>query len=83
MFVAEWVQSVAGQEVGYYSCVCGCVALGLALMPVMIKLVRSVETLPLSDWRVQVAPTGDYEMSTAGYKGLSSEEAVAGEEHCD
>lgn len=83
MFVAEWVQSIVGQDVGYYVCVCGCVALGLALMPVMVNLVRSVETLPLSDWRVRVVPEDHCEMTSGGYRCVSSEEPVVCQEHCD
>jgi hypothetical protein len=83
MFVAEWVQSLLGQEAGYYSCVCGCVVLGFALMPVMVKLVRSVETLPLSEWRVHAAVAGTCEMQSSSYTRLSREEPAANPQHSD
>ncbi len=83
MFVAEWAQSIVGQEVGYYVCVCGCVALGLALMPTMVNLVFSVETLPMSDWRVCVGPTVGFEMTPGGYNCVSSDVQVVNDEHCD
>lgn len=83
MFVAEWVQSMVGQEAGYYSCVCGCVALGFALMPVMVKLVRSVETLPLSEWRVHEAAAGICEMQSSSYARLSREELTVDPQHSE
>jgi hypothetical protein len=76
MFVAEWVQTMVGQEAGYYSCVCGSVFIGFALMPVMVKLVRSVETLPLSEWRVRQVDAGDCEMQTDGYSRVGGEDAA-------
>jgi hypothetical protein len=83
MFVAEWVQSMVGQAEGYYACVCGCVALGLALMPLMMKLVHSVETLPLSEWRVSAAVAEDREMNASGYIHVSSDEGDAPTQHYD
>ena len=74
MFVAEWVQGMVGQAEGYYACVCGCVALGLALMPVMMKLVRSVETLSLSEWRVRVVAAEGHEMNASGYARVVGDE---------
>ncbi len=83
MFVAEWVQGVVGQEAGYYSCVCGCVCVGFVIMPLLIKLVNSVETLPLSDWRVKDAAAGDCEMRGSNYTRLSREEAAVDPQHSD
>jgi hypothetical protein len=83
MFAAEWVQNVAGQELGYYSCVCGCVALGVALLPIMMSLVRSVETLPVSEWRVQKTANASREMTSSGYTRVIGEERDDGPEHSD
>ncbi len=83
MFVADWVQSIMGQDGGYYACVCGCVAVGLMLMPTMFNLVRSVETLPLSEWRVREAVAGDCEMNVNGYARVIEEETVANPQHND
>ena len=83
MFVADWVQSIMGQDGGYYACVCACVAFGFMLMPTMLNLVLSVETLPLSEWRVRAAAGGDCEMNVNGYTRVSKEETAAGPPHSD